>query len=39
MNDDGLNEEKVSYFASCLEVSLDRQVGSRYFVSAANAVK
>ena len=36
-NDSSLGEENTSYFASCLKVSLDRQVGSRYFVTAPNA--
>lgn len=31
--------EKTSYYQLCSKVRLDRQVGSRYFVSAANAGK
>ena len=38
-NDSSLCEENASYFTSCLKVSLDRQVGSRYFVTAANAAR
>ena len=31
--------EKVSYYKECSSVVFDRQIGSRYFVSAANAGK
>ena len=34
-----LNEEVRTYYQSCSKIRLDRQVGSRYFVSAANAAK
>ena len=37
-NDSSLCEDNASYFTSCLKVSLDRQVGSHYFVTAANYV-
>lgn len=37
--DPSLTEEDLVYYQSCSKISLDRQVGSRYFVSAANAVK
>lgn len=33
------SSEKASYYQTCLRVKLDRQVGSRYFVTAANAGK
>ena len=41
LNDSSLSEELElhEYYCLCTEVSLHRQVGSRYFVSAANAVK
>ena len=29
--------DKQSYYQQCLKIALDRQVGSRYFVTAANA--
>jgi len=32
-------ESSKAYFQNCLEVNLHRQVGSRYFVTAANACK
>ncbi len=31
--------EKKTYYDQCLKIKLDRQVGSRYFVTAANASK
>ena len=34
-----LNEQTLSYYQFCTKISLDRQVGSRYFVTAANATK
>ena len=34
-----LKASESSYYQSCLEVQLERQVGSRYFVSACNACK
>lgn len=33
------DHEMVSYYQLCLKVSLERQVGSRYFVTACNAGK
>ena len=38
-DDSSLSEEDRAYYQSCSVVKLDRQVGSRYFVSAANAAK
>ena len=32
-------DEERAYYQACLKVNLHRQVGSRYFVSAANAAK
>ena len=29
--------EKISYYQECESITFERQVGSRYFVSAANA--
>ena len=37
--DSSLSEEDRTYYQSCSAIKLDRQVGSRYFVSAANAAK
>ena len=37
--DSTLSEESQVYYRSCAGVTLDRQIGSRYFVSAANAAK
>ena len=37
--DSSSSEEDRMYYRSCAVVKLDRQVGSRYFVSAANAAK
>ena len=37
--DPSLIAEVTSYYKSCTNVVLDRQIGSRYFVSAANAGK
>jgi hypothetical protein len=31
--------EEQAYFRECLKVNLHRQIGSRYFVTAANATK
>jgi hypothetical protein len=33
------DQELQSYYQACLNVTIHRQVGSRYFVSAANAAK
>ena len=38
-SDNSLNAADASYYQSCLSLSLDRQIGSRYFVTAANAAK
>ena len=38
-SDDSLGVEDSAYYQSCLDVSLAREVGSRYFVTAANAMK
>ena len=37
--DSDLSEESQEYYHSCAYVNLDRQIGSRYFVTAANATK
>ena len=37
--DDTLCVEESTYHQACLDISLDRQIGSRYFVTAANAMK
>lgn len=37
MGDDE-REKDADYFKSCLNVTLDRQIGSRYFVTASNAM-
>ena len=37
--DSSLSEVDRIYYQSCISVGLHRQVGSRYFVSAANACK
>ena len=37
--DSSLSEELQMYYRSCAIVTLDCQIGSRYFVSAANAAK
>lgn len=39
MDDFSLSEDIREYYRSCAAVQLHRQVGSRYFVSAANAAK
>ena len=39
MNNPSKSEEAHKYYRSCANVNLDRQVGSRYFVTAANASK
>ena len=36
---EGSNAEDRKYYESCIQVLLERQVGSRYFVSASNASK
>ena len=33
------NSSEALYYRQCMKITLDRQVGSRYFVSAANAGK
>ena len=33
------NEETCKYYKQCVTITLERQVGSRYFVTAANATK
>ena len=38
-NDSSLDAADASYYQKSLSLSLDRQVGSRYFVTAANAAK
>ena len=38
-SDNSLNAADASYYQSCLSLSLNRQIGSRYFVTAANAAK
>jgi hypothetical protein len=38
-SDNFVPEELSAYYASCLNITLERQVGSRYFVTAANAAK
>ena len=35
----GCSPEKTNYYNLCKKMSLDRQVGSRYFVTASNAGK
>jgi len=37
--DTSLDPKLMLYYQSCCAVKLDRQVGSRYFVTAANAAK
>ena len=32
-------DEEQAYYQACLKVNLHRQIGSRYFVTAANACK
>ena len=39
MDDSSLSKATREYYRSCTTVNLHRQVGSRYFVSASNAVK
>ena len=39
MLDKCISPEEASYYSRYLEVSLDRQMGSRYFVTASNASK
>ena len=39
MSQDAESAELRSYYQSCASITLERQVGSRYFVSAANAVR
>ena len=38
-SDTSVSDALQGYYRSCAGVSLDRQVGSRYFVTAANATK
>jgi hypothetical protein len=38
-SDDTLSTTESAYYQACLNISLDRQVGNRYFVTAANAIK
>ncbi len=38
-NDESLCSANSEYYRACLSVILDRQVGSRYFVTAANSSK
>lgn len=38
-NDTSLTSKESDYYNACLSITLDRQVGSRYFVTAANASK
>ena len=33
------NEDDLAYYRACRDITLDRQVGSRYFVTASNASK
>ena len=37
--EEGCTSEKASYYQLCTKVRLDRQVGSRYFMTASNAAK
>lgn len=37
--DPTLNESDLMYYRACRDITLDRQVGSRYFVTASNASK
>ena len=39
LEDSSLNSNSELYYSSCASITLERQVGSRYFVSAANATK
>ena len=39
LEDSSLNSNSQTYYSSCASTTLERQVGSRYFVSAANATK
>ena len=39
MTDSSLIEDVLAYYSSCTHISLERQVGSRYFVTASNASK
>uniref|UniRef100_A0A1X7T216 Uncharacterized protein n=1 Tax=Amphimedon queenslandica TaxID=400682 RepID=A0A1X7T216_AMPQE len=38
-SDTNLDEDDLKYYHDCFEVTLERQIGSRYFVTAANAMK
>ena len=38
-SDSSLSDEAKAYYSSCSKVTLERQVGNRYFVTAANATK
>ena len=37
--DDTLSAKESAYYETCLDISLDRQDGNRYFVTSANAMK
>ena len=37
--DPTLNEDDLAFYSACRDITLDRQVGSRYFVTASNASK
>ena len=37
--DSDISAADITYYKSCIDVVLDRQIGSRYFVTAANAGK
>ncbi len=37
--DTTLNEDDLSYYSACRSITIERQVGSRYFVTASNASK
>ena len=39
ISDASLSEESLKYYQTCSKIVLERQVGSRYFVTAANAMK
>ena len=37
--DSDISAADITYYKSCIDVILDRQIGSHYFVTAANAGK
>lgn len=37
--DSSLNEDDLAYYRSCKQITLERQIGSLYFVTASNAPK